>query len=64
VYSKLGQRRRLSGIAPFQDFMAHGRQQAAITTVDIVLTLSLFLFFYLFAADMKSEIHHCEITHL
>lgn len=42
VYSKLGQR-RLSGIAPFQDFMAHGRLQAAITAVDIVLPLSLFI---------------------
>jgi len=42
VRSKLGQR-RLSGIAPFQDFMAHGRLQAAITAVDIVLPLSLFI---------------------
>jgi len=64
VYSKLGHRRRLSGIAPFQDFMAHGRLQAAITTVDIVLPLSIFLFFYLFVTDMKSEIYHCEITNL
>jgi len=39
---KLGQR-WLSGIAPFQDFMAHGRLQAAITVVDIVLPLSLFI---------------------
>jgi len=63
VYSKLGQR-RLSGIAPFQDFMAHGRLQAAITAADIVLPLSLFLFFYFFEANTNSEIYHWEITHI
>jgi hypothetical protein len=41
MYSKLGQ--RLSGIAPLQDFMAHGRLPAAITIVDIALPLSLFI---------------------
>lgn len=58
MYLKLGQR-RLSGIAPFQDFMAHGRLQAAITVVDIVLPLSFFLslFLCLFVTHIKSKMY-------
>lgn len=52
MYLKLGQ--RLSGIAPFQDFMAHGRLQAAITIVDIVLPRSLFIFSF-FVTDKKKK---------
>lgn len=43
--------------------MAHGRLQAAITAVDIVLPLSLFIPLSL-CDRYENEIHHCEITHL